>query len=107
MSTTSTFTKEHKLDHCDPQVLVDMLRRMTLIRAFDSGLPTLYTQGLIRGSSHASIGQEAVAIGACFALNGTDYVTSTHRGHGHTIAKGGDVKRMMAELLGRAAGYCR
>jgi TPP-dependent pyruvate/acetoin dehydrogenase alpha subunit len=89
------------------KLLVEMLRRMLLIRAFDSTLPTLYTQGLVRGSSHASIGQEAVAVGACFALEKADYVTSTHRGHGHTIAKGGDVKRMMAELLGREAGYCR
>ena len=90
-----------------PQFLSEMLRRMLLIRAFDSKLPSLYTEGLVRGSSHASIGQEAVAVGACFALQKTDYVTSTHRGHGHTIAKGGDVKRMMAELLGRTAGYCR
>jgi len=107
MRTTAKCRKKHKLDQYDPQLLVEMLRRMALIRAFDSGLPALYTQGLVRGSSHASIGQEAVAIGACFALKNTDYVTSTHRGHGHTIAKGGDVKRMMAELLGRAAGYCR
>ena len=107
MSTTANFREEHKLDNCDPKSLVEMLRRMGLIRAFDSRLPSLYTQGLVRGSSHASIGQEAVAVGACFALRQTDYVTSTHRGHGHTIAKGGDVRRMMAELLGRAAGYCR
>src|SRR5215831_5038562 len=84
-----------------------MLRRMQLIRAFDSMLPDLYTRQLIRGSSHAAIGQEAVAVGACAALAGDDYITSTHRGHGHTIAKGGDVKRMMAELLGREVGYCR
>jgi TPP-dependent pyruvate/acetoin dehydrogenase alpha subunit len=107
MSTTANLRKKRKLDNCDPQLLIEMLRRMVLIRAFDSRLPALYTQGLIRGSSHASIGQEAVAIGACFALKDKDYVTSTHRGHGHTIAKGGDVKRMMAELLGRATGYCR
>jgi TPP-dependent pyruvate/acetoin dehydrogenase alpha subunit len=91
----------------DPKLLIEMLSRMLLIRAFDSRLPMLYTQGLVRGSSHASIGQEGVAVGACFALKDSDYITSTHRGHGHTIAKGGDVKRMMAELLGRAAGYCR
>lgn len=84
-----------------------MLRRMQLIRAFDSMLPGLYTRQLIRGSSHAAIGQEAVAVGACAALAADDYITSTHRGHGHTIAKGGDVKRMMAELLGREDGYCR
>ena len=86
---------------------VEMLRRMMLIRAFDSMLPDLYTRRLIRGSSHAAIGQEAVAVGACAALAPTDYITSTHRGHGHTIAKGGDVNRMMAELLGREDGYCR
>ena len=80
---------------------------MQLIRAFDSMLPDLYTKQLIRGSSHAAIGQEAVAVGACAALDDSDYITSTHRGHGHTIAKGGDVKRMMAELLGRTDGYCR
>ena len=86
---------------------VEMLRQMLLIRAFDSLLPALYTQGLIRGSSHAAIGQEAVAVGACAALAGNDYVTSTHRGHGHSIAKGADVNRMMAELMGRVDGYCR
>jgi TPP-dependent pyruvate/acetoin dehydrogenase alpha subunit len=86
---------------------LEMLRRMLLIRAFDSLLPELYTRQLIRGSSHAAIGQEAVAVGACAALAAGDYITSTHRGHGHTIAKGGDVRRMMAELLGREDGYCR
>src|SRR5919202_6076058 len=86
---------------------LEMLRRMLLIRAFDSLLPDLYTRQLIRGSSHAALGQEAVAVGACAALEPNDYITSTHRGHGHTIAKGGDVRRMMAELLGRRDGYCR
>lgn len=84
-----------------------MLRQMMLIRAFDAQLPSLYTKGLIRGSSHAAAGQEAVAVGACAALRPDDYITSTHRGHGHTIAKGADVRRMMAELFGRANGYCR
>jgi len=87
--------------------LVAMLERMLLIRAFDSMLPDLYTRGLVRGSTHAAIGQEAVAVGACSALRADDYITSTHRGHGHVIAKGGDVKRMMAELFGRVDGYCR
>jgi TPP-dependent pyruvate/acetoin dehydrogenase alpha subunit len=86
---------------------VEMLRRMLMIRAFDSLLPDLYTKELIRGSSHSAIGQEAVAVGACAALAPDDYITSTHRGHGHTIAKGGDVNRMMAELMGRKDGYCR
>ena len=80
---------------------------MRLIRAFDALLPELYTRGLVRGSTHAAIGQEAVAVGGCAALRPDDYITSTHRGHGHTIAKGADVKRMMAELLGREDGCCR
>jgi TPP-dependent pyruvate/acetoin dehydrogenase alpha subunit len=91
----------------EPEQQVDLLRRMLLIRAFDSRLPDLYTKRLIRGSSHAAIGQEAVAVGACAALAADDYITSTHRGHGHAIAKGCDVNRMMAELLGRRDGYCR
>src|SRR5262249_12809628 len=91
----------------EQQKLVTMLRTMELIRAFDSMLPVLYTKGLLRGSSHAAIGQEAVAVGACSTLLPGDYITSTHRGHGHVIARGADVKRMMAELLGRQDGYCR
>jgi TPP-dependent pyruvate/acetoin dehydrogenase alpha subunit len=87
--------------------LRELLRRMCVIRAFDSTLPELYTKGLSRGSSHAAIGQEAVAVGACAALEADDYITSTHRGHGHAIAKGADLGRMMAEILGRADGYCR
>jgi pyruvate dehydrogenase E1 component alpha subunit len=91
----------------DAGLLSEMLRRMLVIRAFDSLLPSLYTKGQVRGSSHAAIGQEAVAVGACFALQPTDYITSTHRGHGHAIAKGADTKKMMAELLGKRDGYCR
>jgi TPP-dependent pyruvate/acetoin dehydrogenase alpha subunit len=86
---------------------LELLRRMLLIREFDSLLPSLYTRGLVRGSSHAALGQEAVAVGACAALEPGDRITSTHRGHGHAIAHGCDVKRMMAELLGRVDGYCR
>jgi len=87
--------------------LRELLRLMFLIRAFDSSLPQLYTQGLSRGSSHAAIGQEAVAVGACSVLQRADYITSTHRGHGHAIAKGADVRLMMAELFGRSEGYCK
>lgn len=83
------------------------LETMLLIRAFDSNLPTLYNKGLIQGSSHAAIGQEAVAVGAVTALLPGDYVTSTHRGHGHAIAKGADLTSMTAELLGRETGFCR
>ena len=86
--------------------LIEMLRQMMLIREFDSRLAGLYTRGLIRGSSHPATGQEAVAVGTCAALRDDDYITSTHRGHGHAIAKGAEPKRMMAELLGRSDGYC-
>ena len=91
----------------DVDLEVRMLKTMMLIRAFDSNLPTLYNKGLIQGSSHSAIGQEAVATGACLALRPEDFVTSTHRGHGHTIAKGADLTRMTAELLGRELGFCR
>jgi pyruvate dehydrogenase E1 component alpha subunit len=85
---------------------LEWYRRMRLIRAFDALLPDLYTRGLVRGSTHSAIGQEAVAVGACAALAPQDQITSTHRGHGHVIAKGADVRRMMAELLGRVDGSC-
>jgi len=62
---------------------------------------------MIRGSTHAYIGEEAIAVGVCSALRKEDYITSTHRGHGHCIAKGGDLNLMMAELFGRETGYCR
>lgn len=86
--------------------LVEMYRRMCLIRAFEERARELYMQGKIRGSTHMYIGEEAVAVGACAALRRDDHITSTHRGHGHCLAKGGDPCRMMAELLGKATGYC-
>src|SRR3712207_5859277 len=85
--------------------LVDALRLMLTIRHFDERALALYRAGEMRGTTHPYIGMEAVAVGVTLALRADDYVTSTHRGHGHTIAKGGDPKRMMAELLGRATGY--
>src|SRR3954466_11900316 len=83
------------------ETLVGLLRQMLLIRHFDTAVAVLFKEGLIHGSSHMALGQEAVAVGACAALEPDDYVTSTHRGHGHTIAKGGDPRRMMAEILGK------
>jgi TPP-dependent pyruvate/acetoin dehydrogenase alpha subunit len=84
-----------------------MLRMMYLIRGFEQRVKLLYHRGMIPGAVHLYIGQEAVATGACAALRRDDYVTSTHRGHGHALAKGADPKRTLAELLGRAGGYCR
>lgn len=89
---------------CEPRA---MFERMWLIRAFEEAVAEIYRKGQARGSAHACIGQEAVAVGACFALRRDDYVVSNHRGHGHCIAKGLDVRRMMAEILARETGYCR
>jgi pyruvate/2-oxoglutarate/acetoin dehydrogenase E1 component/TPP-dependent pyruvate/acetoin dehydrogenase alpha subunit len=83
-----------------------MLRTMYLIRHFEQRVVKLFGQGLIRGATHVYLGEEAIAAGACAALEPGDYITSTHRGHGHCIARGLDVKLMLAELLGKATGYC-
>jgi len=87
--------------------LVDMLRMMLRIRQFEQRALELYREGVMRGTTHPYIGMEAVAVGTCAALRPADRITSTHRGHGHCLAKGGDPRLMMAELLGRAAGYCK
>jgi pyruvate dehydrogenase E1 component alpha subunit len=86
---------------------VELLRKMILIREFDELAIKLRTAGRIYGAVHPYVGQEAVAVGVCANLTDADRVTSTHRGHGHCIAKGADVKRMMAELFGRVDGYCK
>ncbi len=82
-----------------------MYHRMWLIRCFDQSARELFMANALRGTTHTYIGQEGVAVGACAALRQDDYITSTHRGHGHCLAKGGDPRRMMAELLGRVDGY--
>jgi pyruvate dehydrogenase E1 component alpha subunit len=80
---------------------------MASIRAFEERVLDLYTRALMPGLAHLYIGEEAVAVGVCEALNREDYITSTHRGHGHCLAKGAAPDRMFAELLGKEAGYCR
>ena len=87
--------------------LADLYYRMWLIRYFDEAARNLFMQNMLRGTTHTYTGEEAVAVGACAALRRADTITSTHRGHGHCLAKGGDPRRMMAELLGRATGYCK
>ncbi len=82
-------------------------RRMTTIRIFEEHVNDLYRSGKMPGLAHLYIGEEAVAVGVCTALRADDYITSTHRGHGHCLAKGAAVDRMFAELLGKAPGYCR
>jgi len=90
-----------------PEQLQEMYRLMVAIRTFEEGVERLHKRGLLVGPFHSSVGQEAVAVGVCTALRQDDVITSTHRGHGHLIAKGAQVKRILAELAGRATGYCR
>ncbi|MDI6690758.1 MAG: thiamine pyrophosphate-dependent dehydrogenase E1 component subunit alpha [Candidatus Bathyarchaeota archaeon] len=87
--------------------LTEMFRKMLEIRFFEEKVFDLYAQNLVPGTIHLYTGEEAVAVGVCAALEKTDYVTSTHRGHGHCIAKGADLKRTMAEILGKRTGYCK
>jgi pyruvate dehydrogenase E1 component alpha subunit len=91
----------------DKAQLTRMLRTMILIREFDELAIQLRVAGKIYGAVHPYVGQEAVAVGVCANLGTRDRVTSTHRGHGHCIAKGADIRRMMAELFGRVDGYCK
>ncbi|MBW2103111.1 MAG: pyruvate dehydrogenase (acetyl-transferring) E1 component subunit alpha [Deltaproteobacteria bacterium] len=91
----------------DAELMKDMLATMLKIRMFEEKVAELFAAGKIPGFVHLYIGEEAVATGVCAVLNDDDYITSTHRGHGHLIAKGGDVRRMMAELFGKRTGYCK
>jgi pyruvate dehydrogenase E1 component alpha subunit len=90
-----------------PEKLLRFYRQMVAIRLFEERVNDLYTRALMPGLAHLYIGEEAVAVGICEALRPDDYVTSTHRGHGHCLAKGANPERMFAELLGKEAGYCR
>ena len=87
--------------------IVDMYTKLHQIRAFEEKVAYFFSRGMIHGPTHLYIGEEATAVGVMAALAADDWITSTHRGHGHTIAKGIDLNRMMAELLGRETGYCR
>jgi pyruvate dehydrogenase E1 component alpha subunit len=90
-----------------PEQLRQVLHKMYLIRRFEEGAEECYTRGLIHGTMHLSIGQEASAMGICMPLAEHDQITSTHRGHGHCIAKGAEVKKMFAEFFGKTTGYCK
>ena len=89
------------------EAMKDMYLRMVRIREFESKAQSLFADGKIPGFVHLYLGEEAVATGVCECLRDDDYITSTHRGHGHIVAKGGDLKFMMAELYGKATGYCK
>ena len=87
--------------------ILDFYRTMLRIRLFEERIVYMYARGEVPGLAHLSIGQEACAVGTCANLREDDYISSTHRGHGHVIAKGADVKPMMAELFGKIDGYCK
>ncbi|MEA3400859.1 MAG: thiamine pyrophosphate-dependent dehydrogenase E1 component subunit alpha [Armatimonadota bacterium] len=88
-----------------PDMLLEAYRRMLLIRRFEEAVQQMFARGLVVGTAHFCIGQEASAVGAVSALAADDLVTSNHRGHGHFLAKGADPRRLMAELFGKATGY--
>ncbi|MGE5484796.1 MAG: thiamine pyrophosphate-dependent enzyme, partial [Ignavibacteriales bacterium] len=83
-----------------------MYETMLRNRYFEEKVDEFFARGKIHGTTHLSIGQEACAAGAIGAIEAGDYITSNHRGHGHSIAKGADLKRMMAEVMGKGTGYC-
>ncbi len=95
-----------ELNPAERERLLDLLRKMFLIRYFEQAAGLMYQKGMVKGGVHPYSGQEAVAVGVCACLRPTDLITSNHRGHGHHIAKGADINRLMAELLGKSSGYC-
>jgi acetoin:2,6-dichlorophenolindophenol oxidoreductase subunit alpha len=105
MTTTSDPTQKGTAKDVDK--LLRLYRQMMAIRMFEEHVNELYTRALMPGLAHLYIGEEAIAVGICEALRRDDFVTSTHRGHGHCLAKGASPELMFAELLGKEAGYCR
>jgi pyruvate dehydrogenase E1 component alpha subunit len=98
--------RANKLIRRNSEELLEMYRKMLEIRFFEERVGGLWRKGLLPGSVHLYSGQEAVAVGVCTNLRKEDYVTSTHRGHGHILAKGGSMSKLMAELYGKKDGYC-
>ncbi|MBP1556332.1 MAG: pyruvate dehydrogenase (acetyl-transferring) E1 component subunit alpha, partial [Oscillospiraceae bacterium] len=88
-------------------MLLNFYRTMNRMRSFEERAAECFTKGMLAGNIHLSIGQEAAEAGAFAAIQEKDFFTSTHRGHGHVIARGGDAKRAMAELFGKKTGYCK
>ncbi|MEM8652198.1 MAG: dehydrogenase E1 component subunit alpha/beta [Pseudomonadota bacterium] len=101
-----TLKKKPSSNRLGPQELLGCLKMMLRIRQFETRAKELFLKGVIKGTAHSSIGQEAIAAGACLALEDDDFLLTHHRGHGHTIAKGSDLRFMFAELMGKASGYC-
>jgi TPP-dependent pyruvate/acetoin dehydrogenase alpha subunit len=105
MTDATVTLAERSADGLDHQLLLSMYRSMVKIREVEQALIRLFAQGRMPGFIHSYIGEEATAVGVCTALRPDDYITSTHRGHGHILAKGGDLERFMAEVYGRSTGY--
>jgi len=99
--------KECSSPALEESILMRMYRNVYATRQFELRCMDLYRQGLIRGYLHPYLGEEAIAAGACAAITQEDYILSTHRGHGHCISKGADLKLMTAEIMGKATGYCK
>ena len=89
-----------------PEQLITIYKTMLRIRRFEERTAALFVEGTVKGTAHSYIGEEAIASAVCANLRKEDYVGSYHRGHGHCIAKGASLHKMMAELMGRATGYC-
>ncbi len=104
---TATAERTTSESQVDAEQWLHIYQQMIKIREFEEKVNELYTSAQMPGLAHLYIGEEAVAVGVCEALRRDDYITSTHRGHGHCLAKGASVDRMFAELLGKEAGYCR
>src|SRR5271168_2688716 len=107
MTTATSNTGKGMAIHSEAEKWLRAYRQMVRIRTFEEQVNELYTRALMPGLAHLYIGEEAVAVGICEALRRDDYITSTHRGHGHCLAKGAALDRMFAELLGKEAGYCK
>ena len=95
------------IEQIEPGKILDIYSRVLRIRRFEEPVGLLFSQGQLPGFVHLYIGEEAIAAGVCASLRKDDYIVSTHRGHGHVIAKGGNIDRMMAELFGKSDGYCK
>lgn len=107
MPENMTTNKPYAIRTYSAEVLKEALKKMYLIRKFEEGAEDSYMRGLIHGTMHLSIGQEASAVGSCMSLTDEDKITSTHRGHGHCVAKGAELSKMFAEFFGKETGYCK
>ncbi|MBE6082564.1 thiamine pyrophosphate-dependent dehydrogenase E1 component subunit alpha [Acidilutibacter cellobiosedens] len=95
------------MTYIDKETILEMYKRMNQARAFEEKVSYFFARGMVHGTTHLSVGEEASSVAACMALNKDDLITSTHRGHSQVIGKGIDLNKMMAELLGKYTGYCK